>query len=309
MIARVSGRRGKSVNTTIRLGLQRSVQNALGDDLGGIAVIRPRDGAVLALAGLAVSAPQPPGSSMKIVTLAAALQNGVAKPSSSYPVRTAATLSGVRLRNAGDESCGGSLANSFAHSCNSVFGPLGRQARPQAARRRRRALRLQREADAPRGQGEHDPEGPQGQPRGRRRRDRAGADAGHAARDGERRGDDREPRRADRPWLAGGRPPRKRVVSAKVAGQVRDMMVGVVRSGTGTAAAIPGVTVAGKTGTAELVPTADAAQNPENTTAWFVAFAPAENPRVAVAVMLPRAGQGGASAAPIAKRVIQAALR
>ena len=97
-------------------------------------------------------------------------------------------------------------------------------------------------------------------------------------------------------------------MSAKVAGQVRDMMVGVVRSGTGTAAAIPGVTVAGKTGTAELVPTADAAQNPENTTAWFVAFAPAENPRVAVAVMLPRAGQGGASAAPIAKRVIQAAL-
>jgi cell division protein FtsI/penicillin-binding protein 2 len=111
-----------------------------------------------------------------------------------------------------------------------------------------------------------------------------------------------------RPWLAGKRPPRKRVVSARVAGQVRDMMVGVVRGGTGTAAAIPGVTVAGKTGTAELVPTADAAQNPENTTAWFVAFAPAERPRVAVAVMLPRAGQGGASAAPIARRVIQAAL-
>ena len=56
------------------------------------------------------------------------------------------------------------------------------------------------------------------------------------------------------------------------------------------------------------VPTADAAQDPKNTTAWFVAFAPADNPRVAVAVMLLGAGQGGASAAPIAKRVLQAAL-
>ena len=58
----------------------------------------------------------------------------------------------------------------------------------------------------------------------------------------------------------------------------------------------------------ELVSTADIAQNAANTTAWFVAFAPASKPRVAVAVMLPNAGQGGASAAPIAKRVLQAAL-
>ena len=98
------------------------------------------------------------------------------------------------------------------------------------------------------------------------------------------------------------------MVSAKVAGQVRDMMVAVVAGGTGGAAAIPGITVAGKTGTAELVSTADIAQDPKNTTAWFVAFAPAANPQVAVAVMLAGAGQGGASAAPIAKRVLQAAL-
>ena len=111
-----------------------------------------------------------------------------------------------------------------------------------------------------------------------------------------------------KPWLAGKRNPRKRVVSAKVAGQVRDMMVAVVQGGTGSAAAIPGVTVAGKTGTAELVSTADIAQDAKNTTAWFVAFAPASAPRVAVAVMLVGAGQGGASAAPIAKRVLQAAL-
>jgi len=111
-----------------------------------------------------------------------------------------------------------------------------------------------------------------------------------------------------KPWVAGGRNPRKRVISAKVASQVRDMMIAVVTGGTGTAAAIPGIQVAGKTGTAELVSTADIAQSAANTTAWFVAFAPASKPRVAVAVMLPNAGQGGASAAPIAKRVIQAAL-
>jgi penicillin-binding protein A len=308
VIARVPGRRGRSVNTTIRLGLQRSVQNALGDDVGGIAVIRPRDGAVLALAGLAVSAPQPPGSSMKIVTLAAALQQKVATTASSYPVRTQATLSGVRVRNAGDEACGGSLANSFAHSCNSVFAPLGAKLGAKRFVAAAERFGFNEKPSLPAAKPSTVP------------KDLRDSLAVGAAAIGQERTQATPLEMASvaqtianrgvriRPWLAGNRPPRKRVVSARVAGQVRDMMVGVVSGGTGTAAAIPGVTVAGKTGTAELVPTADAAQNPENTTAWFVAFAPAERPRVAVAVMLPRAGQGGASAAPIAKRVIQAAL-
>jgi penicillin-binding protein A len=83
--------------------------DALGGKLGGVAVIRPRDGAVQALAGLAVSAPQPPGSTFKIITTAAALDHKVATPDTTFPVRTAATLSGVSLRNAGGEACGGSL--------------------------------------------------------------------------------------------------------------------------------------------------------------------------------------------------------
>jgi cell division protein FtsI/penicillin-binding protein 2 len=99
---------------------------------------------------------------------------------------------------------------------------------------------------------------------------------------------------------------RRRVVSARVAGQVREMMLGVVRSGTGTAAAVPGVQVAGKTGTAELRPNSS---NPRDADAWFVAFAPASKPRVAVAVMLVGAGFGGTAAAPVARRVLQAALR
>src|SRR5439155_14025305 len=101
---------------------------------------------------------------------------------------------------------------------------------------------------------------------------------------------------------------RRRAVKARVAAQVRQMMLGVVRSGTGTAAALPGIEVAGKTGTAELRPTVGGPPNPRNTDAWFVAFAPARAPRIAVAVMVVGAGAGGRAAAPIARRVLQAAL-
>jgi peptidoglycan glycosyltransferase len=85
------------------------------------------------------------------------------------------------------------------------------------------------------------------------------------------------------------------------------MMVAVVDAGTGTAAQIPGVSVAGKTGTAQHGEGA-----PPH--AWFVCFAPAEVPQVAVAVIVLDGGSlgseatGGQVAAPIAKAVVEAAL-
>ena len=89
-------------------------------------------------------------------------------------------------------------------------------------------------------------------------------------------------------------------VSADTASEVRQMMVATVQRGTGTAAALPGVQVAGKTGTAT---------NPAGRShAWFVAFAPADAPRVAVAIVVENVGYGGTYAAPIARRVIAAAL-
>ncbi|MDZ4655108.1 MAG: FtsW/RodA/SpoVE family cell cycle protein [Coriobacteriia bacterium] len=87
----------------------------------------------------------------------------------------------------------------------------------------------------------------------------------------------------------------------ETANTVTDIMVGVVTSGSGTRAAITGVKVAGKTGTAE-------AGKSVETHAWFIAFAPADNPTVAVVIVLENAGVGGRVAAPAAKSVLQAAL-
>jgi peptidoglycan glycosyltransferase len=97
------------------------------------------------------------------------------------------------------------------------------------------------------------------------------------------------------------------VISASVAHQLTTMMVGVVDVGTGTTARIPGIKVAGKTGTAQ-----SAKSRPPF--AWFVSFAPADNPQVAVAVLIEDAGvarnaiSGSGLAAPIAKNVMEAVI-
>jgi peptidoglycan glycosyltransferase len=95
----------------------------------------------------------------------------------------------------------------------------------------------------------------------------------------------------------------KEPMSPKTAAELTAMMTAVVQGGTGVAAQIPGVQVAGKTGTAET------GRAGENDT-WFIAFAPANDPEVAVAVALSnQSGTGGATAAPIAKEIIEALLR
>jgi peptidoglycan glycosyltransferase len=94
------------------------------------------------------------------------------------------------------------------------------------------------------------------------------------------------------------------VVSEKTAAEVTQAMVAVVDSGTGTAAQIPGIKVAGKTGTAET----SLGQNQKNKL-WFIAFAPADDPQVAIAVTVNEVvGFGGEVVAPIARQLIQTLL-
>ncbi len=328
VLAATPSRAGAVVRTTILPAVQRAAVSALGGQLGGVVALRPATGEILAVAGLGIDDLQPPGSTFKIITLTAALEAGLARAGTRFPEQTGATLNGVTLANANGESCGGALAHAFAVSCNSVFAPLG--ARVGATRLVATARRF----------GFDEPVGVEGAvqstvpPAARIADDLAVGStaigqgevqasvlqmttvAATIADDGMR----------PRPSFLAARPApetRARVTSPGVAHTVRRMMIDVVRAGTGTAAAIAGVTVAGKTGTAELTSTSSScpatplgtaadcqsAQNdPSNTDAWFVCFAPALAPRVAVGVLLVKDGQGGQTAAPVARQVLRSAL-
>jgi peptidoglycan glycosyltransferase len=94
-----------------------------------------------------------------------------------------------------------------------------------------------------------------------------------------------------------------RVLKPQTAAELNQMMQLVVQGGTGTQAQIPGVAVAGKTGTAEV-------GNSKYYNAWFVCFAPADNPRYVVAVVVAKQlnGFGGSISAPIAKDLLEKLL-
>jgi penicillin-binding protein A len=317
VLARATPRRARPVRTTIDTRLQEASVTALAGRFGGIAALDPRNGEIRALAGIAFSAPQPPGSTFKIVTATAALEAGVVKPRDEFPVQSAAIVDGVEFENANGEFCGGTFRESFAHSCNSVFGPVGVKLGSEALVEAAERFGWNAEPSVP---GEVPSTLPPaseivtdleiaataiGQFRTLATPLIMASAAQTIASGGVRYV----------PTLALGERPRQvRVTSPKVAGTVGSMMVEVVDYGTGTAAALPGVRVAGKTGTAELEDTRDpetgetAPPDPSNTDAWFAAYAPAKRPRIVVAVMLVRAGAGGATAAPAARVVLDAAL-
>lgn len=92
----------------------------------------------------------------------------------------------------------------------------------------------------------------------------------------------------------------KVAISPAVAQVLKNAMVDTVKAGTGQSAALPGIKVGGKTGSA---------QNPQGRAhSWFVGFAPADNPQIAVAVIIENAGAGGAVAAPIAGKIMAKVL-
>lgn len=309
-----------AVRSSIDLKIQEAAVTALAGRFGGIAAIDPGTGRVRALAGIAFSAPQPPGSTFKIITATAALDARVVKPSSSFPVETKAVIDGVDLQNANGESCGGSFSVSFAESCNSVFAPLGVKLGakrlvaaaqrfgfnevPTLAGAATSTIPPAAEIDSPLAVGST----AIGQGKVLATPLEMAVVADTIASGGVRH-----------PTTLlehGPRGPGVRVTTRRVARIVENLMIGVVDHGTGTAAAIPGVKVAGKTGTAELrstvgepPPGEEAAPPESDTDAWFAAYAPTRKPRLSVGVLFVKAGAGGSTAAPAARVVLAAGLQ
>jgi penicillin-binding protein A len=323
VLAHTSPRASAPVRSTIDLGVQAAAVQALAGRFGGIAALDARTGEVRALAGVAFSAPQPPGSTFKLITATAALEAHAAKLSTQFPVAQQAIIDGVPLQNANGEYCGGTFAQSFAKSCNSVFAPLGVKVGANALVRTAERYGFNEQPSINGALPSTIPDAAQitsplavgssaiGQDRVLATPLEMASISQTIASRGIRH----------KPTLVPGRPEGApvRVTSARIARQMRTLMIGVVQYGTGVRAAIPGTTVAGKTGTAELEstvpkpgqeppPSEKQAPPGSKTDAWFTGFAPARHPKLAVCVMLVRAGAGGDTAAPAAALVLSAGL-
>jgi len=310
-------RQAEPVRTTIDLTVQQAAVQALGGRFGGIAAVDAQTGQIRALAGVAFSAPQPPGSTFKIITAVAGLEAKKVKPSTKFPVETKAVIDGVDLENANGESCGGTFVNSFAHSCNSVFAPLGVKVGGERLVETAERFGFNQAPGVPGAATSTIPSADEiggplavgssaiGQGKVLTTPLEMASIAQTIANDGER----------SPPTIVAEapRPQPVKVTSKRVARQVEKMMVAVVSYGTGTAASIDGVKVAGKTGTAELQsttgPTAEDSDPGSDTDAWFAAYTPVKKPKLAVGVLFVKAGAGGTTAAPAAKIVLQAGLK
>lgn len=357
--------RGGTVVTTIAPRLQRAAQQALGSQRGAVAAIDPRTGEVLVLysnpsfnpnrlathdidaAGAAyeellpeeidsvlhpIASDQvfPPGSTFKVVTAAAALENGV-QPDDMFPNPTTLDLEQTEetLDNFSRTACLGgvseiSLAQAFQVSCNVTFGHLG-QTVLGGERLVEQADRFGFNQDVPSdirfAEGQLPPESVEKNPPAAAKSAIGQQDVranplsmalvvGAVANGGQMMAPQ---------FVREIRDPSGRIVrtigserfgealSQENARRLTALMVAVVASGTGTNAQIPGITVAGKTGTAQT-----GVEGPPHV--WFVGFAPAENPTIAIAVVVLEGGAqgteatGGVVAAPIAKAVMEAAL-
>lgn len=350
-----------TVVLSLRSDAQLAAEQALAGQRGSVVVIEPATGAVVAmysnpsfdptpLAGHDPKAVQaafdllradpanpalprayreryPPGSTFKVVTAAAALAEGIATPTRTFPVVTSIPLpqSRNRIQNFGGRACGGTLEQSFVRSCNTTFATLGLELGPAfpttidafgitaappldldppaVAGEGPRAgqWRLEQPAFALAGIGQ----GPvAATPLHMALVAAAIANGGVMMRPHVvaeiRDADGRVLRRTEpQAW--------RRATAPEHAATITGFMVATVERGTGTAARIPGVAVAGKTGTAQC-----GEGCPPH--AWFVAFAPADAPRYAVAVLVENGGTlrdeatGGRVAAPVAAQVLRSLL-
>jgi penicillin-binding protein A len=268
----------------------------------------------------------PPGSTFKLVTAAAALSSGRYNPETKVrsPAQLPLPQSTTPLINENRSNCGGSdnatLTVALRLSCNTAFGSVGLDLGADALREQAEKFgfgeRQLPELGAVASQFPADPNPPQTAQSAIGQFDvqatplqMAMVAAGIA-----NQGDVMKPylvqsvRTADLKTVSETKPESlHQAVTPEVASQLTQMMVDVVQNGTGKPGRISGVQVAGKTGTAQT-----AKDRPPF--AWFTAFAPADDPQVAVAVMIEDANvprddiAGGKLAAPIAKDVMEAVL-
>jgi peptidoglycan glycosyltransferase len=344
---------GDDLRTTLDPKAQKEALAALGGQAGSVVALEPSTGKVLVMANVpsfdpnkvpaelsqlnkgnggsllnrATQAQYPPGSTMKVVTTAAALDTHLYNPNSFINGKDNVVISGVPLHNYGNESFGAiSLTDALTNSVNTVYGQIGEKLGKSTMLRymKRFGFQSQPPIDLPSTQVA--PSGVLKPPQPLTANDTW--DVGRVAIGQEphlfvtplqmamvagavgNKGHLMRPHLGDKVVKPDGRVrdsiqsrEQSTVMSEKSASDLAGMMTNVVKSGTGTGGALQGIQVAGKTGTAD---------NPNGSNyAWFIAFAPVRNPRVAIAVVVEKAHQsqtGGEVAAPIAARVMRAVL-
>jgi peptidoglycan glycosyltransferase len=337
---------GEDIRTTLDEKAQRTALQGLGGRRGSVVVLEPSTGRVMVMASepgydpnritskggiggtastlnRATQARYPPGSTFKVVTASAAIDSGRYKPDSFISGKSPKVISGVPLRNFGDENFGAiSLTDALTHSVNTVFGEIGEKLGRATLLKYMLRYGFQRKPplDYPRDEMIASGAFPL-------KACGSGIDFGRVAIGQEchlfvtplqmaevaatvaNGGVRMKPQLAERIVAKDGRVkqsfrPKKAadVMSEQSAAEVSKMMQHVVEEGTGTAARLSGISVAGKTGTAEIPGTTE-------NQVWFIGFAPADNPKLAVAVTIERTqGEGGTVAAPIAKQVLEQML-
>lgn len=331
-VSALGGREGAVVALDPRSGAVRVMASTPSYDPNSLRSLRANEKLVADVAGRplinrATQFGYAPGSTFKVVTATAAIDTGAFTPSSTVSGRNNVLVSGVPLQNDENQSFGEiTLTQALAHSVNTVWAQVAeRVGKPTLARYMQRfGFDRKPELDYPAEEmstsGEYLAGGviPPTSDSVDVGRMGIGQDKlqvvplqmAEVAAAVANRGRLMAPHLTARIVDSEGRTvqsisPRVQSVVMKpsTAASVTTMMEAVVNEGTGTTAQIPGVQVAGKTGTAETLP-ATAINN-----VWFIAFAPAANPTVAIAVTLKGVpGFGGAVAAPVAKAVIERLL-
>jgi len=327
---------GNDLDTTLDPKAQKAAYDGLAGRAGAVVAMDVQTGAVRVLAGNPrfdpakptknqfISATQglyPPGSTFKTVTATAALDTGKYQPGSKVSGKNGKVISGTPLKNFGGEDFGDvDLTFALTHSINTVWAEVGVKVgrNTMADYMQRYGFGAKPPLDFPSDQESTSGSYRKGKVISEKSRfvDVGRTAIGQAlllvtplqmasvAQTIGNGGVRMQPRLVKQVVDPDGRvvssplpKEAERVMSTETAGKLTAMMKQVVKEGTGTAAALQGVEVAGKTGTAELD------INRGINDLWFIGFTPKE----AVAVVLDHLqGQGGTVAAPVAKKVLQA---